>query len=757
MRIITTLLLISIYLNQFACGGGDYYDGMSFYNLFEQTNISAKEFYPFLRDNENAFYKGGAYEDNSPYTGNINLWKEVLKGWNEKEIQEAVYGDFNWKDKNSTLETSAKTYLYFAKKSSDAFRYRQNYNSWNYDELLKEDEVDHEALLKEGNRLLQNEKNKQLKARYYYQIIRILHYSQKWEDAIRFYESNVEDKIEKNEIYYYILDQIAGCYYSTKNFEKAAYLFAKVVSKSKDRKKSAFVSFNFCTSNNAQGKELFTSKEDQKDLLLITGLRSFSDETVTINKFIELDPNDERIELLFIRGLNDVERKSWIKYLGVSKNKLPNVKENTAAKNLLAIAEKQAKNKAVKNAEFWKLSSSYLSFILMDISSAQKKLKAVKEYPIQKQKLSYAYEVFSWDKMTTDHENRLVEIFEDTLLKLSTDFYSPNDLRHMILDKVANTYYKNGELAKAFLVHNELASIEDLGSLQLLDALTAFYQKPNKTTYEKELIKTAAKGNDFLAYVNYHKGIYYLLEQKPQQALTYFEKGTVKTPYGTIPNAIFSNNIKECFNCEASFVMEDEVYKAEVFNFIKPDFTRKELAQYLIQLEKLRGSDTKWKAKLANYLLGNYYFNISNTGYFRGILTNRYNVHYEYFTYTNREAPEILEQNKGYNLSNIASYAKNYYKLSDKAKAYYEETIKLSNDRELNARCLYLIAKCELNDHYNNENKYDTYPVLLNEWYDLDLPKLNSFKKLKNEYSNTNFHKLIIQECSYFRYYSASN
>lgn len=739
-----------------ACGGGDYYDGMSFYNLFEQTNIRAKEFYPFLRDDENVFYRQDPYKTEDLTNGNIELWKEVLKNWSEADIEQAVYGSFDWKNRNKKFEKQAKTYLDFAKKCSDAFSYRNSLDSWNYEELIKENEVDHQALIEEGNNLLSGEKNEQLKARYAYQIIRIFHYAQKWEDAIRFYESNIEGKVEKNEIYYYLLDQVAGCYYSMGNYEKAAYLFAKVVNKSKDRKQSAYVSFNFCTSHNAQGKEFFIDKEDQKDLLLMSGLRSFSDEVVTINKFLQLDPNDERIELLFIRGLNDVERKTWVKYLGVSNNKLPNVKDNYTAKNLLDIAEKQAKNSSVKNQDFWKLASSYLSFVLMDISTAQKKIKEVNTYPIQKQKLSYAYEVFSWQEMTPENENRLAEILTDTLLKLSTDFYEPNDLRHMVLDKVANTYYKNGELAKAFLVHNELANVAHLGSLKLLDALIAFHQKPNKNAFEKELITNASKGNDFLGYVNYHKGIYYLLDQKPKEALTYFEKATVKVPYSKIPSTIFSNNIKECFNCEASFIMEDEVYKAGVFNFIKPDFTRKELAQYLIQLEELTTSETKWKAKLANYLLGNYYFNISNTGYFRGVLTDRTNVDYEYFTFTDRVAEKILDKNEGYNLSDITYYSKNYYRLSDLAKTYYEETINLSTDRELNARCLYLMAKCELNDHYNHENKYDTYSIKISDWYDLELPVVSSFKKLKYEYGNTNFHDMIIRECSYFRYYSAS-
>ena len=142
--------------------------------------------------------------------------------------------------------------------------------------------------------------------RYYYQIIRILHYSKNWEDAIKLYDSKVKDKLTKNEIYYYIIDQIAGCYYSNKNYQKAAYLFTKVFNKSFDRKKSAFLSYNFCTKKDADGKPFFKGFEDEKDFILITSLRNFSDEIININKFINLDENDQRVELLFMRALNNV-------------------------------------------------------------------------------------------------------------------------------------------------------------------------------------------------------------------------------------------------------------------------------------------------------------------------------------------------------------------------------------------------------------------------------------------------------------------
>jgi len=104
-------------------------------------------------------------------------------------------------------------------------------------------------------------------------------------------------------------------------------------------------------------------------------------------------------------------------------------------------------------------------------------------------------------------------------------------------------------------------------------------------------------------------------------------------------------------------------------------------------------------------------------------------------------------------LSEIAWYSKNYFGMSLIAVNYYKNVINLSTDKELNARCLYLIAKCELNQMYNHKN-IETYSVKVNNYYTLELPVSKAFYELKHNYSDTKFHEMIIEECSYFKYYS---
>ena len=94
-------------------------------------------------------------------------------------------------------------------------------------------------------------------------------------------------------------------------------------------------------------------------------------------------------------------------------------------------------------------------------------------------------------------------------------------------------------------------------------------------------------------------------------------------------------------------------------------------------------------------------------------------------------------------------YPKYYFKSAVTAYNYYNEAIKISNNRELNARCLYLMAKCEQNTMFNNETNYYGDGSMT----DVTSKYKSSFKRLKSEYSDTEFNKMILKECSFYRYY----
>lgn len=762
MKKLVVLLFLAqgLSFSSFACAGwDDYWDDWSFYNLLDQTNISKQEYYPFLKTESSFFYN---VADQTP-AGNLRLWKELLPDWSVADIEKAVYdfSSFSWANRISNIEKRAHKYLEFAQECTEAFSYRENLNTWNYSQLVSQQSIDTESLLTKANALLIEETNEQLKARYYYQLIRILHYSQRWSDAIKVFENQIEGRISKNEIYYYLLDQVAGCYYSTGNYDKAAYFFSKVFNQSIDRKQSAFVSYNFCARKGFEGREYFRGAEDEKDLLLIKSLYQFTDRISNINEFIALDANDGRVELLFMRLVSNVERVAWPRNIGVSNKTLPNIERGaTSIEDLIAIADKQVRNQMVTNKDFWVLVTSYLHFVNDDLAQAKNLLEKVEAFDEQKQILSYVFQVFGWESMTRSNEIAFYSILKNN--HKGKSILEPNEAwKRMLMDRVAHVYYADNQLAKAFLMHNKLEVTSHLTSGQLLSSLERFYNKEDKNNFEQALIANRFHDSDeFIDYVYNQKGIYYLYRQNPDSALICFNKMSSDIQGAIIPAQIFSNNTKEGFTFPDDKIMEDEVYKASVFSFIKSDMTLKDVATNLIQLEQLRHDNLQWKRKLANYLLGNFYFNISNTGYYRGKLYDRSNVgHYSYVGYyfegmnTPKNDDDIINKQVGYNLSDIVYHGRKHRGMSDVARRYYEAVIAESIDNELNARCLYLMAKCDLNDFYNKGSE-NTYSVDAG-YSHLILPESESFKQLKEKYSDTRFHEMIIRECSYFRHYSA--
>jgi|GEM_PF-2616372 len=802
-KFLLIVLLSSIPSICSACGW-NFEEEHFYYHLFDHTNIETENYYHFFKGStqiENAFEDYHKRKNSA----NIKLWQELLPDWSLSDLSTVVYNDTtsvfydSWKNRDSEIEERAKQYLEFARECGNAFIYRDHY-SWKYSELNKtERSVEHyEDLLVYGNQQYQAETNQQLKKRYAYQIIRILHYRKKYQQAIDFFYDFVDVLDEKDELYYYCLDQVAGCYYSLEDYEKAAYLFLKVFENSKDRIKSAFSSYRFCTSKEAEGKYYFKEK-DKSTYLFMQSLRGFSDSYEGMHSLNNLEEGSSRVAILYLKELEDIEKLLLPKWLGLKKNKgipMKDTKKSERALELFDFAYNLSNKPDIENKAFWQISSAYLAFLINDLSLAKELLAKVKDghFIDRKKSLENLFTVFGW-KIIEENEEAFLLPYLDTLLYSTNkitefwDYEVGSTIKTIILDQAAHLYYKNGQLAKAFLLHNSLEKLIRTSSLPLLDDLIALEAK-EKSPFEQILINNAIKPNTKLWYYNtdfsvsdflqYAKGVYFLQtgdSAKAQELLSTSKLGTdyrmyyygseyyyedeqnsKEEEFEGIPNDIFSNNVIECFGCPMDYVMEDEVYLASVFEFIPKFMSHSDLSSTLLKLDTLTNDPTEWKRKVAHYLLGNYYFNVSNTGYFKGILNesmgNCCDYHYlgaRWDTMKLVFASDLINEGVGYNLQSIHNWRKMYHRLADKAYEHYDQVIQISKDDELNARCLYMMAKCELNDYYNNNSiSYGGYDGVVDS---ISQNYKKSFQKLKEEYGHTEFKERILMRCSFYRYY----
>ena len=748
---------------KYFCGGW-YYDPDSFYyNLFNQENISQKAFYPFLRTDMNPFYEDQSLKDSK----NVHEWYSFFnEKYSKDQLVEVLYGKENKLYKiqeKSAKEKVAKTYLSFAKSCETITVSNESYY-WDYDALIKKRKQNAPELIGKGLSLYSKEKNADLKLRYAYQLIRLYRYNYEFQTAIDFYNNEVKSKVSKNEIYYYILDQVAGCYYKLKRYEKAAYLFLKVFDKSIDKKRSAFVSYKFCTYKNAEGKSFLNTKEEKANQIFITAIRKFSDTMQDLENITDLGIAEDKQELLAIRIINNLERA----ILDINFRKSIFQVEDKVADELIALQSyiDRKLEGTTSNREFWKLTDAYLSFLRQDFKTASDKLSLVnsRKFKEQKESLARIFEVFSWTTINEERELWLSKLFKKNkngvtvlgpcqLDEVNQVSMSCN-LRGIILEQVSHLYLQQNKIAQSYLIHNPLEDLKEVTSHDLVDDIIEFIQKENKNDFEKLLLKglknKRLEGSSILNLAEEAKGLMYYRSGDFNIAVDYFSSSDIKN----IPASIFSNNTIECFNCYDATVMEDEVYKASAYSFLNRKMNTYDLLVNLQTLEDMtQDENTKqWKKKLAYYLLGNYFYNASNTGYYRTFTYYGKSRYYNYdFGRTRSDINDVISKKKTYSFP-YGGYRNTYNGLAKKAKYYYEKTIEMSTDNELNARCAYMIAKCELNEYYNNgwDSNYSGY-----EGDEYRKFENSGFKALKTKYKNTKFYEVIRSKCSFFRQYDA--
>ncbi len=761
--VIILIVLFGFKVASYACGW-DPYDSYS-YHLFNQHYIQSKGYDAFFKEE---LFSSWAYEHSEPVISkNVELWQELLPGWTVENITLALTNDTTkiferlWSGKKEGTNKAVYDYMLYARTCSDQHHSRRQ-RSWSYNDMVNDEVVDLSELIAQGVDGFNASNNPQLKLRYAYQVIRNYHYSKRYQEAVQFFNKFIKDQFNKTEIYYYVQDQVAGCYFSLEDYNKAAYMFLQVFSKSYDRKVSSYTSYKFCTDRDAEGKQYFSNSDDRATYLTLKSIRSYSDQMQYLQEIAEVAPQDEKLELMFVRDLYDIEDDVFPRRIGMTTDRLLcGDEENLCWDEIKVMSDISAKQEKVckpERKDFWILCSSYLSFLKGDFNTANLKLNEIKSYTTYASlgnQLKSVYKVFEWGNMGVEQEESLASLLSKSSLT--------EDNKELIKEYVGHLLFHQGKLAQSFLVHNSILEVENMGSLALLQQLKEFILQPQKSGLEKYLFEQNVKGQTALMepieFIEYHLGMYYLNQADPQTALVHFNSSknySTDTGIGSvIPAKVFSNNIVECFDCEDE-LMEDSVYLASVFSFIKPQLTKKELSITLLKLDSLSHDEKTWKRKLANYLLGNYYFNVSNTGYYRGVIQDKSNCcNSYYFAWSEKQISERnkkMEEQTGYNLCNVSYSKRTYYPLADRAYQYYRNTINLSTDKELNARCLYMMAKCELNNLYNHENdfSYWGYDGNLKDGI-IDYKK--SFKELKEGYQDTRFFDRIIKECSFFRYY----
>jgi len=797
-----SLVLISLIVTlKLSSACADFSEDITYYNLFDQTLAKEEKLHPFLVTFDYIFYDRGYWNpaekslDSIDY--NIVEWQKFFDNQiSSQDLKYIVYQStidelnkiinskstdkstsiFNHKILLSDKGIEALKYLVFAKTCEPFAVIKHSYDTWSYmegrGEMTKSQFM---KTAKDGNILYAATKNNDLKLRIAYQLVRLSHYGGFNDDAVRYFNTYVVPLNNKSLIYYYALEQKAGALYNQKKYANAAQNYIEVFNNTPDRQLAVYTSFLMNNSLFANAENTITSKEEKATLYMLRAYHAFSNGLSEMKKIYNLLPNSSNLEIVAIRELNNIERHILelpAQYDGNNSFLKADAKTQAYLSKLILFTETLANNKSIVRKDFWKAYLAHLYFVSGNYTKSESTAKAIQttDDRIKNQATITAFAAFMASKKTIDANT------ENTVY----DYLNNNKdetVQGYIYEVLGNRYLKQKSYAKAFLCHNDFSGLYKSLDIQVINDLITFYNQPNKNKFETELC--AKENKNALSYLYELKGTYYLKNDDLENALIWFKKipPTLKfltdieysyendiykeivhetegfNGYSNISPKIFSNGIRPYFEDDVNTAMTDVLYKTTDFSFIPDVLNKLQLTEILIKLKKMSAENNELSAK-ANYLLGNYYYNISAFGYFRNIMYYETGNYYlsNIYSYTNNKPNDLVNP---YNYNGGTGFV--YQNQLQKSFDCYMKTATQAINSELKARATFQASKIELDNFYIKDNKEQSqyyYPSFWEKPY-VQYSEVNRplFKILKTKYADTKYFAQIKSNCLYFKYY----
>lgn len=789
-RVILTLALAALPFQSYIKGcGGDYFDYMDYYNLFDQLLLENEGLRPFLLTTDDAFYTtetaDGIDTSKELPDENLNAWiaffkkNGILQEMDKDQLGALIYKSSyqSLKQPSSRIVIALKNtktgsevlaYLQYAKELEPYARVSDESDYWCTKRAASPSVETYNHYKNKGLELYRSCQNEELKLRYGYQLVRLAHYMRnKNNDAILMYNQCVKPLKREHYIYYAALEQTAGALYNIGKLANANYLYSRVFDHSDNRKKVAYTSFKI--QNGVDWDQAMAWCKDNREraaMYALRGYNTFSNELEEVKNILEIYPESPYIKLLAIRYINKVERKilsrysNWDEASNETKFMRPSdemLLEYQRAQRVIKLVMEHAK---VNDKDFWMLYHAHLSFLCNDYKQAAAFINSAQ--PIRpeliKQKSRTQFSLFLAQlKFIGEEEEKAIQQYLQT----------SNADKDFINEVVGHLYKMQKDYGKAFLAHNRIEDLRTNPDQDIINSLLSYAGKENdqalliqlydlKGTYflrmnqfeeaEKWFAKVPESYSPPFYSYDYEKNAYVLADNEPGK----FDG------YSHISPLIFSNGFKRLFSVPADSQLTDRMYKQ--YAYLNKEHNKSSLTAALIKLEEASREMTAKGAEAA-YLLANYYYNISPTSYYRNIPMYFSENGYSWSAYYlyNKQS-NIPDFSKSYN---YRDFSNKYMTISymEKALALYEQAATYFTDRESKARALYMASSCVMDIYapywwYNISDKSSQTDHQRSEGE----KKVDSyFYQLMESYGDTQLFKQAVHECKYFDYYVKNN
>lgn len=716
-----------------ACGGGDW-DEYGTSNYAPEAFVDSA-YKPFFYSDQ--FYYEIGYDNKHVYRFNKTIvaeWKSYLgKAASEAELSyflleassgivdsvltmpikslpPAIQGMSMVQNKQDKNLTAFFEFLSNAKANETYAATTHDY--WDYDE--KEVKTAPSALqlsvAAAMEKKFNNTKDKFIRQRYFFQLIRNYFFQGKYDECIAFYEK-YKTEFPANILSARCSSYIAGAYFKQKKYAQSNYLFSKVYDVSTDFKTVAYFSFHPQEENDwQQTLKLCQNKEEQITLWQLLG--TYFDEQRAIKEIYMLNPQSDKLELLLSRlvNLQEIRVNTGHEYGSGSFNPA----KDSLDKNALAMVSSIADAAKTSKPYMWYLSAGYLHFINEDYATA-KSYYAKAEKNLPKTELAQAQlrmfklmnTVASCKKMDDNIEAAICA----DLFWLQKDAQNIPAFRYVnayewIKRNIAGKYKKQKEDLKSELyVHDDTYYT----NVKMVAELKAYLLAANAgpvDQYHKTIYPISA------ADISEYQAITLVYQDKLDEAIPLMQEGANKQQ--TLLGNPFNGNIKDCHDCDHAAAQ-------------KVKYTKLDL---LLKLKEMKANVSAGTDVYNNaLLLGNAFYNMSYYGNAR--------VFYECSVIgSSYSSPEYISN----------SFQEMLVK-QDLAKKYYTKALAAAGTDEQKAKLTYLLLKCQRNELYNKVYKTED----LGSWEYADAPATN-FSLLK-PFKATKYYQEVIAECGYFRSY----
>lgn len=656
-------------------------------------------------------------------------------------VKQNTFAQFLGKEKNR----EAARYLLFAKSCEPAVIIDDRWSAPDRNNALLS------TLYSEGKELYDKTSDKDIRARYAFQLVRLQHYSKDYHDAVTSFDQLFGGKEASSLVYYKALALKAGALYHLKDSLQSAYLFSRVFENAPSLRNSCFTSLMWTNASSQQVYPLCKDNHEKAMVAAIYGFANSESDVTALRQVYAFDPASPALNILLGREINKVEDSyfsprfdSAMAFGQFSVRDYPTVENSqqvAGVKALQTVVDSLVQLGKLKDLDLWRVSSAYLSYIRRDYPTAARRLGEVKtkdpDVKDQWEIVNLLVNINQQQKIDSAFESRLLASFKwldskamapgsDRYWGAASDksYFFSKAYRNLLFAILAPRYHQQGEAWKEALIRGRCDSLQmndyfvsgvtalwqvsnDMKSPDLI-RLNEFLHQPVKTPYESYLAGFFPKGVNMEQMI----GVSFMRVHDFNSARSWFKKVT--------PGALEVSY--QVFHEQLQDFGQDT---AEV-GYTK-GITQLQFCDRMIQLQE--------KMKTAPVPAKVYY------DYASALFSISYYGRVWYFVKDNRPSTEWYTS-----ACDKDVFEKQYFGCYA-AESYYLKAAQASTDKEFRARCAFMAARCSQKHTANNDddNKYIT--ALVHNRY---------FPLLANNFGQTKFYAQVYEQCSYLRDYVKS-